>query len=58
MMLALSFAPATRVALIGPNGVGKSTLFKILMSQETQDKGSVRFGVNVDLGYYDQHHRN
>jgi ATP-binding cassette subfamily F protein 3 len=44
-----------RVALIGPNGVGKSTLFKILMNRETPDKGSVRFGTNVDIGYYDQH---
>lgn len=44
-----------RVALIGPNGVGKSTLFRILISQLTPDSGSVRFGVNVDVGYYDQH---
>ena len=44
-----------RVALIGPNGVGKSTLFKILMNRLAPDKGSVRFGVNVDIGYYDQH---
>ncbi|MDD3410930.1 MAG: ABC-F family ATP-binding cassette domain-containing protein [Eubacteriales bacterium] len=44
-----------RVALIGPNGVGKSTLFKILTSRLAPDKGSVKFGVNVDVGYYDQH---
>ena len=44
-----------RVALIGPNGVGKSTLFKILMNRETPDAGAVRFGTNVDIGYYDQH---
>ena len=44
-----------RVALIGPNGVGKSTLFKILMNRDVPDKGAVRFGVNVDIGYYDQH---
>ena len=44
-----------RVALIGPNGVGKSTLFKILTHQLTPDRGSVRFGVNIDVGYYDQH---
>ena len=44
-----------RVALIGPNGVGKSTLFKILMSRMTPDAGGVRFGVNADVGYYDQH---
>ncbi|MBE5802070.1 MAG: ATP-binding cassette domain-containing protein [Clostridiales bacterium] len=44
-----------RVALIGPNGVGKSTLFKILMNQLTPDTGAVRYGVNIDVGYYDQH---
>ncbi len=44
-----------RVALIGPNGVGKSTLFKILTHHLTPDKGSVRFGANIDVGYYDQH---
>ena len=44
-----------RVALIGPNGVGKSTLFKILMNQMAQDRGSVKYGTNIDVGYYDQH---
>ncbi len=44
-----------RVALIGPNGVGKSTLFKILMGRMAPDRGAVRFGTNVDIGYYDQH---
>ncbi len=44
-----------RVALIGPNGVGKSTLFKILMGRMAPDAGSVRYGTNVDVGYYDQH---
>ena len=44
-----------RIALIGPNGVGKTTLFKILNRKETPDSGTVRFGMNVDIGYYDQH---
>lgn len=44
-----------RVALIGPNGVGKSTLFQILTGRLAPDRGSVRFGANVDIGYYDQH---
>ena len=43
------------MALIGPNGVGKTTLFKILNHKDTPDGGTVRFGVNVDIGYYDQH---
>ena len=44
-----------RVALLGSNGVGKTTLFRILNRRETPDTGTVRFGTNVDIGYYDQH---
>ena len=44
-----------RVALIGKNGIGKSTLFHILMQKIQPDTGSVRYGTNVDIGYYDQH---
>ncbi len=44
-----------RVALIGPNGVGKSTLLRLLVGEETPDTGTIRFGSNVDIGYYDQH---
>ena len=43
-----------RVALLGPNGIGKSTLLKCLMGEETPDGGVVRWGANVDTGYYDQ----
>jgi len=43
-----------KVAIIGPNGVGKSTLFKILLQEVEQDKGIVRLGANVNIGYYDQ----
>ena len=43
-----------RVALIGANGVGKTTLLNILMGKLQPDKGNVIFGSNVDLGYYDQ----
>ena len=43
-----------RVALMGPNGIGKTTLFKCLMGIERPDAGAVRWGANVDLGYYDQ----
>ncbi|NLV58548.1 MAG: ATP-binding cassette domain-containing protein [Clostridiales bacterium] len=53
--LSFSLRTGDRVALIGPNGVGKSTLFKILMNRLTPDKGSVKYGVNIDVGYYDQH---
>ena len=44
-----------RVALIGDNGVGKSTLFKCLIGEEKPDTGTVRMGSGVDIGYYDQH---
>ena len=44
-----------RVALIGDNGVGKSTLFKCLIGEEKPDSGTVRLGSGVDIGYYDQH---
>ena len=43
-----------RVAVIGPNGVGKSTLLNIIAGQLPADAGTVEFGSNVDLGYYDQ----
>ena len=44
-----------RVALIGDNGVGKSTLFKCLIGEERPDEGTIRLGAGVDIGYYDQH---
>ena len=44
-----------RIALIGDNGTGKSTLFKCLIGQEKPDAGMIRWGAGVDIGYYDQH---
>ncbi len=44
-----------RVAIIGPNGVGKSTLLNIIARRLPADRGTVDFGANVDLGYYEQH---
>jgi ATP-binding cassette subfamily F protein 3 len=41
-------------ALIGPNGIGKSTILKILMEQYTAAYGSIKWGANVKIGYYDQ----
>lgn len=46
-----------RVALIGENGRGKSTLFKIICNMVTPDDGYVRLGKNVQIGYYDQEQR-
>jgi ATP-binding cassette subfamily F protein 3 len=47
-----------RWAILGPNGCGKSTLFHILLGQETADAGSVYFGGKVQLGYYAQEGEN
>jgi len=47
-----------RVALIGPNGKGKSTLFKILCGKENALSGDFSLGTNVSLGYYDQQQEN
>ena len=44
-----------RVALIGDNGVGKSTLLKCLVNELKPDAGVIRYGAGVDIGYYDQH---
>ncbi len=44
-----------RVAIIGPNGVGKSTLLHIITGRTERDEGTILFGSNVDMGYYDQH---
>ena len=43
-----------RIALLGANGVGKTTLLKILTGRERPDTGEVRFGSGVEVGYYDQ----
>jgi len=44
------------VGIIGPNGVGKSTLFRILTGNETPDSGEVTVGDTVKLSYVDQSH--
>ena len=47
-----------KVGIIGKNGIGKSTLLKILMGIKKQDNGEFKFGERVQLGYYDQDHQN
>ena len=42
------------VAIVGPNGIGKSTLIKSIVGQIPFIKGEARFGANVEMGYYDQ----
>ncbi len=45
------------VGVVGANGVGKSTLFKIIMGLEQPDKGKVTIGPTVDVSYVDQSHK-
>ncbi len=43
-----------RVFLLGPNGCGKTSLFKTILGTYEPQNGSVRLGANIDIGYYDQ----
>jgi ATPase subunit of ABC transporter with duplicated ATPase domains len=46
--------PGGIVGVIGPNGAGKTTLFRMMIGQETPDRGTIRVGDTVELGYVDQ----
>lgn len=43
-----------RVFLLGPNGCGKTSLFKTLLNQYQPDTGHIKIGAGIDMGYYDQ----
>lgn len=43
-----------RIAIVGPNGIGKTTLLKLIVGKLSPHKGSIQFGTNVQIGYYDQ----
>ena len=43
-----------KIAIIGPNGVGKTTLLKIILGSLKPENGHIRYGTNVFTGYYDQ----
>ncbi|WP_050638046.1 ribosomal protection-like ABC-F family protein [Candidatus Stoquefichus sp. SB1] len=45
-----------RVALIGPNGIGKTTLFQIILGRLLPKSGKIKLGSKVMIGYYDQEH--
>jgi len=47
-----------KAALIGPNGVGKTTLFRIILDKIKSDSGTIKLGTGVTIGYYDQEHQN
>ncbi|MDO9107191.1 MAG: ABC-F family ATPase [Methylovulum sp.] len=52
--LTLMVAVGERVAIIGPNGIGKSTLLKTLVGALTPDTGTVKWSENSELGYFPQ----
>ncbi len=54
--LNLQVAVGERVAIIGPNGIGKSTLLKCLVGDLQPDAGTVKWSENAEIGYYAQDH--
>ena len=44
-----------RVGIVGPNGVGKTTLLKLLLGELTPNKGKVKLGTKLQVAYFDQH---
>ena len=52
--LSFKLPPGGIVGIIGPNGAGKTTLFRMITGQEKPDKGAIRIGDTVKLGYVDQ----
>ena len=56
--LGLDIKKGEHVALIGGNGTGKTTILRILGGMTPKDKGMVRLGAGVRIGYFDQEHKN
>jgi len=52
--LSFKLPPGGIVGIIGPNGAGKTTLFRMIVGQEKPDRGAIRLGDTVKLGYVDQ----
>jgi ATP-binding cassette ChvD family protein len=52
--LTFKLPPGGIVGVIGPNGAGKTTLFRMITGQEKPDKGTIKIGESVKLGYVDQ----
>ncbi|MEM7238835.1 MAG: ATP-binding cassette domain-containing protein [Pseudomonadota bacterium] len=50
----LRIARGERIALVGPNGVGKTTLLRMLIGEEAPDRGTVRVGRTVEMAVFDQ----
>src|SRR5437868_3938067 len=52
--LTFALPPGGIIGVIGPNGAGKTTLFRMITGEEQPDKGEVKIGDTVELGYVDQ----
>jgi ATP-binding cassette ChvD family protein len=52
--LTFKLPPGGIVGVIGPNGAGKTTLFRMITEQDKPDKGTIKIGESVQLGYVDQ----
>jgi ATP-binding cassette ChvD family protein len=52
--LTFKLPPGGIVGVIGPNGAGKTTLFRMITGQDKPDKGTIKVGESVQLGYVDQ----
>ena len=52
--ISFKLSEGMRVGLVGPNGAGKSTLLKMILGLETPDKGTVKVGKTVSIGYLPQ----
>lgn len=53
--LDLNIQRGDKIALVGPNGCGKSTLIKVILQQLAPDAGKVKYGTNLQVAYFDQH---
>lgn len=52
--LSITVQRGDRIALVGPNGVGKTTLLNIMIGRETPDAGTVKLGSNLEIALFDQ----
>jgi ATPase subunit of ABC transporter with duplicated ATPase domains len=55
--LHLYLNPGDRLAILGPNGVGKTTLLKMLVEELKPDAGTIQWGVSTQIGYFPQDHK-
>lgn len=53
--LSMRIKRGDRIGIIGPNGIGKSTLLKLILDELKPDKGSIQLGTKLQIAYFDQH---